>query len=290
MFNEETNQNVNSSNDFNKAEWVRQKKEERDFAFKTIDNMLGMIRNNAEGLKDYLDIQSRFYRYSVSNILLINAQNPKATKVGDFKYWKNAGYYVNKGVKGIIVMEPGKEFRKRDGSKGVNYNTKRVFDIAQTNAPREPEPNIHRDGRLLLKALINNAPCEVKVDEGKNGNAVSGYNSTDRTIYVSKGYSTDTLFPSIANELAHAHMDAGNYDRSKCKDIAYCVAYVLCKRNGIDVSKFDFSKMTDRTSKLTNKEMKTMLSEIKDISNQISRDMNELFEKSRESVEREEGR
>ena len=40
---------------------------------------------------DYLDVQARFDRYSVSNAILIAAQKPDATKLADFDTWKASG-------------------------------------------------------------------------------------------------------------------------------------------------------------------------------------------------------
>ena len=39
--------------------------------------------------------------------------------------------YVKRGQDAITILEPGKEYRKDDGSTGVSYNVKKVFDISQ---------------------------------------------------------------------------------------------------------------------------------------------------------------
>ena len=75
----------------------------------------------------YLDVQSRFDRYSVGNALLIMERNPQAKKLGDVDYWKGQGGFIkrNQFDKPIIILEPGNEYTREDGSVGVSYNTKR---------------------------------------------------------------------------------------------------------------------------------------------------------------------
>ena len=74
---------------FDKEEWVQQKKAEREKAYETIDQMAELMVTDGEHVKNYLDLQSRFPRYSVGNILLVSAQKPDATRIGDFKEGKH---------------------------------------------------------------------------------------------------------------------------------------------------------------------------------------------------------
>lgn len=47
-----------------------------------------------------------FYQYSWQNFLLIYLQNPEATRVANFKKWKEQGRAVKKGEKGMAVLVP----------------------------------------------------------------------------------------------------------------------------------------------------------------------------------------
>ena len=79
-----------------------------------------------------------------------------------------------------------KEYRREDGSVGVSYNVKKVFDISQTNAQR-PAPKTLPDDRSLLKALIHEPPCKVEVrDEVPDGRNVV-YLPEEKTILVRRG-------------------------------------------------------------------------------------------------------
>lgn len=119
---------------FNKEEWAAQKKQERESAFAMIDVTAQRMANDGGLFQSYLDVQARFDRYSVGNAVLITAQKADATQLSDFKGWKNNGVFIKKGESGIVLLEPGEEYTKEDGTVGVSYNSKKVFDIAKTNA------------------------------------------------------------------------------------------------------------------------------------------------------------
>ena len=143
-----------------------------------------------------------------------------------------------------------------------------------------------------MKALISNAPCEVLVDEEliAQRNAVAFYDPSDKTIHVAKGYSYKELFPLVARELAHAHMDKENYERATGENIAYCVAYMLCKRNGVDVRGFRLDNVQKSLQDRDNKSVKRDLGKIRDVSYKITMDMNRLYEKQKEAKGRDDAR
>ena len=137
---------------FNKEEWAAQKKQERESAFAMIDETAQRMTNDGSLFQSYLDVQARFDRDSVGNAVLITAQKADATQLSDFKGWKNNGVFIKKGESGIVLLEPGEEYTKEDGTVGVSYNSKKVFDISQTTAKAKDRPAMKRDERLLLKA------------------------------------------------------------------------------------------------------------------------------------------
>ena len=275
---------------FDKEEWIQQKKAERTQAYELIDTMAGIIACVPDKFKEYLDVESRFERYSVGNMLLIAAQNPEATRIADYKTWKEEGVNIKRGESGIIILEPGTEYTREDGSVGVSYNAKRVFDIAQTTAERK-ETIIHRDDRLLLKALIHNAPCQIKIDETVRfpEGMCAFYDPTEKVIYVDRGQEADALFQNIARELAHAHMDKEAYDREKVSFTACCVSYVLSMKNGVDVSAVTF-EMPESWGRMEPKAVRVELGKIRDTVNAISMDMSRLTEKQKEAKSKDDAR
>ena len=277
---------------FDKEEWIQQKKAEREKAFEMIDQAAARIAKDPERLRIYLDLQSRFPRYSVGNILLLSEQMPNATVLGDSKSWKDAGAYINSGQTGIIILEPGNEFTREDGSTGVSYNAKRVFDVSQTNAKTPRSPEIHVDDRLLLESLIFNAPCEIKInDHLQFPEAVSAvYDPGDKRIYVARGREAKDLFREITRELVHAHLDGDGYNRRTASFSAVCVSYMLCKRNNMDVSAFRFESLPETFMALDSRGVRNELSRMRDLAGTISNGMNRQIEKQKAPKSRGEAR
>ena len=280
---------------FDKEEWVQQKKAERVQAFETIDQMASLMTLSGDHIQQYLDLQSRFPRYSVGNILLLSAQKPEANRVGDFKFWKESGAFIKQGETGIVILEPGNEYTKEDGSVGVAYNAKRVFDISQTTAKIPDEPQVHRDERLLIKALIYNAPCEIRLDDSKDYSAglAAVYDPNDRTIYVERGHDAGELFQDIAQELAHAHMDSaaekGSYNREQNVFTAFCVSYMICKRNGFDTKEYVF-EIPESFKEMDSRGIRAELGKMRDVANSITADMDRMFEEQKNAKSRDDAR
>jgi antirestriction protein ArdC len=60
----------------------------------------------SEGWARMLAAAARFHDYSPSNILLIGAQRPDATRVAGIRTWNSLGRRVNKGEHGIAILAP----------------------------------------------------------------------------------------------------------------------------------------------------------------------------------------
>ncbi|QWG31133.1 ImmA/IrrE family metallo-endopeptidase (plasmid) [Bacillus mycoides] len=120
-------------------------------------------------LKDYLSFMAKFYQYSPSNISLIQSQFEGASAVGSFSFWKEKGFAVKKGEKGIQILVPNRtvaKFKDKEGtwktitkaseeekkqieSKSVEvipgrlyFAVGHVFDASQTNVKAEDLPRI----------------------------------------------------------------------------------------------------------------------------------------------------
>ncbi|MDL2289582.1 ssDNA-binding domain-containing protein [Clostridia bacterium OttesenSCG-928-F22] len=269
---------------FDKDTWVEKKQAERNSVYELIDQTAESVAQDGNMFKTYLDVQSRFDRYSVGNALLIAAQRPDARRVGDFDYWKDQGGYIRKNEKGITILEPGEEYTREDGSIGVSYNPKKVFDITQTTARGKIQPQITRDERLLIRALINNAPVSIKsVDELGVDNKGATFDPEQNTIFVLKGMEGSDIFRSIASELALVEYANSNPDADRNENAfrAYCVSYMLCERNGIDTKGYDFSRLPDSLSQMDAQEVREELAAIRDTANEISSRMSKVLEQGK---------
>lgn len=268
---------------FDKDAWAVKKQHERDQVYGLIDayvhdmGSLGKL-TFANAFQTYLDVQARFDRYSVSNAVLIAAQMPEATRLADFDAWKDNGVYVKRGAEAITILEPGKEYtRQEDGSTGVFYNPKKVFDISQTSAIQQTAPAVNRDERLLLKALMNNAPCRFQIANDMPEGVNVFYHSRDNVIFVRQGLDAATLFRGMAQELAIAHMSRSGHECQTPDFAAYSVSYMLCKRNGVSVEVFSFDPMPEEYGLMDAKAIRAELGVMRDVAGTITADMNRLF-------------
>ena len=271
---------------FDREEWVRQKRAERKHAFDTIDQMSGLVGEDGPWLKLYLDVQSRFPAYSVGNVLLIAAQKPDAVRLADVSTWNAQGENVRKGETGIMILEPSGEYTREDGTKRLAFNPKKLFDISQTTAKAEPEPDRSYDGRELLRALVSEAPCDVLADDGSRlpGGECARYDPEERCVFVARDREPEELFRAITRELAHAHMDGPEYTREACEFRALCAAYIVCRRSGVEVSADLVSPAPESFAGLSPRGVRRELREIRETANAITRDMARSRETLREEV------
>lgn len=135
-------------------EYAAKKKAEKDAVYQMIDDTATEIVSDPDKFRAYLDTQARMDRYSAANALLIYKQQPQATQLKDFRDWQEDGVKVNKGAKSLSILEPV-EYTKNDGSTGIAYNVKKVFDVAQTSGKKPAAPTLDRDPRKLVAIMEN---------------------------------------------------------------------------------------------------------------------------------------
>ena len=262
---------------FNKEEWAAKKQQERAEAFEMLDNATVEAVANPETFRDYLLIQSRFGKYSVSNALLISYQNNEATYLADFETWKEKGVFVQKGERGITLLEPGNEFTREDGTTGFSINVKKVFDISQTNSERSYSRRTP-DERRVLKALISSSPCDIRMTNELDGNVCARYVPKDDAIYIRQGLDGEDIFRSLSQEIVIANFAKNGVAREDCVFTAYCATYVLCERNGFDTGDFDFEKVPEMCKDAEPKAIRGQLDKIRDSANELSQYMNRIME------------
>ncbi len=260
---------------YNKDDWAAKKKKERSEAFEMLDEATGEMMTDEEKFKDYLNVQSRFDRYSVSNAILIAYQKPDATRLADFDKWKEDGISVLKGEKAITILEPGQEYTREDGSTGFMLNVKKVFDISQTseadsiNVPRIP------DNRTAIKALLSASPCDVRASDDLTGQMKAVYIDSDNAIYVRKGLEADELFSALSQTVISAKLGK---DVPPGSFVSYCASYILCERNGFQTDNYDFANVPKYFEGDKPKDFRSSLGCVREVANEISQDMNRFME------------
>lgn len=263
--------NEESKPAFNKEEWVKRQQENRTQAYEMLENATQEI-TNPDVFMSYLDAQSRFDRYSVSNALLVAYQMPEATRLCDAKSWKEYGVFIRKGESAIVILEPGKEFKRQDGSVGTNYNAKKVFDISQTTAKQYPKTQKTYNERTLVRTLLKQSPVPVEISDKVPEEAGAVYQPEGKKILIRKGMPGDEIFRCLSREVAHAKLDKGNYSREECNLAASAISFITCERFGIKpylIKDTDLFKGHD--SKSIRKELSNIRSEANSITSSIQK-------------------
>ena len=218
------------TDEFDKEAWAAKKKAERDEVYALTDATAEAVCADGGKFREYLDVQAAFRNYSATNALLILATKPDARKLGDKDFWRDQGVYIKRQEFGhpIKIVESNGEYTRDDGSIGVSYNIKRVYDISQTTARTRAPQAVSHDARALLNALIYKRPAPVQsVDELPNGmNAV--YDREQNTVFVRRGLSAIDLFCGLSKALAQAELarTGEEYTEENAGFKAQCVSYM----------------------------------------------------------------
>ena len=281
-----------SDQPFDKEAWAAKKQEERKELYALADSTAAEISGDGEKYQKYLDVQSRFSRYTPTNALLILAQMPEATQRKDVNGWKEAGASVQRKPKSVKILEPGKEYDREDGTRGTSFEVKRVYDASQTRGRVRSAPAVKLDDRVLLKALIHRTPVPIQTVDSLPNNMGALYDHNQQVIFVCRGMGAEDIFRSVSKELAHAEI-AGmseNYNRNDAAFKAYSASYLLCKRYGVDVSDYNFSRLPTSFRESNPQQVRETLTEIRDTANQISTRMYRALEQNRAPKAKEQER
>ena len=231
-----------------KRQWWQVKEEKhRKEAYATLDKIFGEFSEGTGSMEAYLDVQSRFPFHSARNALLIEAKCPHAERIHDEKGWKDMGVTVLEEEKRlpIIILEPGKAYRREDGSVGQNFYAKEVYDISQTTARDEAQPQVSYDDRLILKGLIASSPVPIRAVEELPQGRGAVYDPEQNAILVKKGMDAPDIFRCVSLEAANVQLAKNHegYSREAEGYKAYAVSYMLCQRYGVDVKGYDISRL-----------------------------------------------
>ena len=245
---------------FDREAWARQKREQRQELYNLIEEMLEKTLADPSALSDYLNMQARLGKASVANTLLMITQKPNATFISGFDDWQKRGRSVKRGEKAALVLEANGEYERPDGTMGVNFDVKRVFDISQTYGKPVRErtaPPI----KTALKAITTNVPVPVKLSEGISQSVGAMYSEKDNTVYVARGVEGNELFFALSRELARAHSGANTF-------VCDCAANVACLRYGVPAKYCD--RIPDEIAALESREKHSALNIVRDAACEIA--------------------
>ena len=286
------------TDDFDKEAWAEKKKAERDEVYALADATAEEICKDSGKFRDYLDVQANFHHYSATNALLILATNKDARRLGDKDYWRDQGVYIKRQEFGrpIKIVESNGEYTRDDGSIGLSYNIKRVYDISQTTSRVKAQQPVSYDERALLNALIYKRPVPIQSVDELPDDMGALYDHEQKAIFVCRGMNASDLFCEVSKALAHAQLalTTEDYSYESADFKAHCVSYILCKEFGIETGNYDFSAADfDVPATMRDADPQTIraeLSEIRDTAYDISARMARSLEQNKTPRHKEQER
>ena len=179
------------------------------------------------------------------------------------------------------------EYTRKDGTNGVSYNVKRVFDVSQTTGRKPPAPSVNRDPKALISTMLDSAPVEVaSTDDLPYPNMAAFYNNEKQTLFVKRNVGDSVAVAQcVAQELGHAQLsiNSDSYSRKDMGFQAVCIGYMLCKKYGIDTQNFAIDRIPESLRAKELKDIRAELSKTRNAMSDIhSRVSEEMYRKKQE--------
>ena len=253
-----------------KEEYAAKKQQEREEVWAEVDSQAQGVFQDGEKLKGFLDFMAECNTQRTPNLLLIYGQHPDFKVVRSYERWREEHRSVKVGEHGITYMI-STEYEK-DGEMRRGYTIGKGFDISQMSGkPLEERPQ--RSLTELIGTVLKDQSVRVQIEDDLPDKVQAQYNPRYRTIYIRNGMSEVTTFHALNRELACAALDqhTGTYSRQKVSAQAYCAAYVIAKRYGVDVTGFNLEYIAQRNEcgKKDPQELRDFLNDVRQASYSI---------------------
>ncbi len=213
--------------EFDVQAWKEEQQQIRNTVYDYLEEITSLLQAGEVDFLQYLNVQAHFMEYSVSNTLLILAQNANAQKIGSAKFWHEKGALLQKGARHIYILEKGTAYQKRDGSISTNYEPRKMYDISQTNVKVNTQPQTF-DQRTLLTGLIKDYPGKMEIVADLSLPVVVKEN---QDILYREGMSFDEGFTWLSYIIGRMALTIE--DTAKMNYKAWCISYLLCQKAGI---------------------------------------------------------
>ena len=242
--------------------------------------------------KQYLDVMSRFWKYSYHNQLLICCKMPSATRVAGFRTWLSLNRQVTKGSKAIKILAPYKK-KVTDTDPVTNEEKEKrvtlfipvnVFDISQTEGEALPDIDISVTGDNYknfldnLVGLCKDKGIDVKFENlGING--LYGF-SKGGEIAVTNTESINTQVNTLIHEIAHEllHKRENTFSKQEKEIQAEGTAYVVTKHFGMENKSFNYLALYDADYKKIMENLKSVAVASKEIIEFLEKEISVVVE------------
>lgn len=297
----------------------------------TANENIKKFKNNPENVVEFLNFLSKFNQYSARNNLLIQNQREGSIAVATFPKFKELGYTVNRGEKSMQILRPNfyeyflePKTNKMKSIKKANEDEKKlikekkilvhskttfsqmnVFDVTQTNMPKEEYPKIYPNAHIdfvykgnniesFNKALqhYSNQDLNIPVTiEPYNDLAKGKYYPLEKKISLNQKNTPTENAHTLIHELAHSKMhnleDISSKDNylvtsTNIKEYqAEMTTYVVAKHFGLDTEEHSINYIagwTDNLNKIEDEKLFDIYSEVSNTSKEMVSEISNTIE------------
>ena len=272
----------------NKERKTMSQTERREEWQKQVDAAAQKAVSSIDEFLKYLDVQSRFDRYSANNDLLIYAQRPDATRLKSMELWNKDKLWVREGAKAVYIYE------LQNNTKGdktyKNLVRKPMFDISDVK-DAVPEKRELPDVKAVTKAMFDSKTVEIRTvpDYPDTRQFGATYEVQDNCIYARANMPIEQIFTDVAMALSQARMAENNpdYTNASKQFEARCSAYILAKKYGIPTAKLQIDSLPSQLASMTPKDLHEVFDDINKNVRTIESGIYKELAKAREAKETE---
>jgi antirestriction factor ArdC-like protein len=209
-------------------------------------------QGHSEALTAYLTAMGRFHNYSFGNILEIAQQMPSASRVAGLYAWNHLGRRVKKGERGIRILAPLLDIKRKNESEAEREITKQnqpvlvgfravyVFDVSQTEGAELPDLKERVKGNVgdYRERLIDFILAQGIELEFKECIAPALGVSYGGKIAILPGQSAAEEFSTLVHEASHELLHKCSRRTATTKTVreteAEAIAFVVSQTIGLD--------------------------------------------------------
>ena len=263
------------------TEWQAQQQAERENVTTMQDTGVELIATDPDSYIRYLTMQGDNPTYSAGNVAIALVGLPDgATVFGTAERWKTLRRTVKEGETGVKIFA-------RD-QRTNQYTLAEAYDVSQTQG-QEVKKTVFRDGskemETALATLLNYSKAAPVTD--KELGTPAYFDEEKKELAINPDYPDSEAFASIAAEVALTRFHDKGYNRdyswARYELDAQSVAYILCRRFGIEPKAPNMERLAERFEGMTPDEARKVLDGIQDMSKQIGRSIERSLEEQKRS-------
>ena len=264
------------------------KKAEREEIWDRVNAQAEEVFRDDESMRGFLNFMAQCTPQSTRNLLLLYEQDPSITQPRTSDRWKEAGRTVYGSAEGYLFFAD-QEYQRKDGTRGSGYVITKAYDISQTRGPRLIPPAKHLPEEIIA-AMVENSPVPLAISDQLPQGVQAQYVPKQRTIFVRNGMDETATICAIAREQAHADFDAvgSGYYRQAYAAQAYCAAYVVAQKFGLDTSAFHFDKVCQSYTEMSADDKRGFLGDVKRAAYSINWDIQRTFRDLEQAIQPDE--